>query len=74
MPEAKENSVYELLASLIAALPRFQYPTLSLFRLEPVPFSCESHEHPVNPVSTGKNKKDYYRSHNLPERKASVLS
>ena len=24
--------------------PRFQYPTLSLFRLEPVPFSCESHE------------------------------
>ena len=44
MPEAKENSVYELLASLIAALPRFQYPTLSLFRLEPVPFSYESHE------------------------------
>ena len=26
----------------------------------------------MNPVSTGKNKKDYYRSHNLPERKADV--
>ena len=53
MPEARENSVYELLASLIAA---FQDSSTQHFHCSDwnrFPFSCESHERLISPYTHG---------------------